>query len=98
MSASHSNSKYETRSTKQIQNWSSGLPTLRAGPQFRIFKCSKCNFSKRLAWGFGHLDFGNSNLFRISIFEFRIYTKYVSPWLVKAYIELCHRQYAELKE
>jgi len=65
-SASHSNSKYETRSTKQIQNWSFGLPTLRAGPQFRILKCSKRDFSARVVCCFGHLDFSNWNLFRIS--------------------------------
>ena len=48
--------------------------------QIQIFKCSKRNQLKTYVCCFGHLDFGNLNLFRISIFGFRIYTKNVPQW------------------
>ena len=39
-----------------------------------ILKCSKQNLSRKLLSCFGHSDFENLNLFRISIFDIRIYT------------------------
>jgi hypothetical protein len=78
--------------------------------KIRIFKCSKRKFSKKLVLCFAHFDFGNSHLpfdftqggelvepFRISIFGFRIYTRYVSLWLVKVYIEQCYREFKKLE-
>jgi hypothetical protein len=61
-------------------------PEARNKYKIQILQCSKCDSSKSFVWCFGHLDFGNSNLFRISpseshpaggfpvsIFGFRIY-------------------------
>jgi len=58
-------------------------PEARNKYKIRILKCSKRNYSKGLVRCFGHLDFGDSNLFRISIFGFRIYTPCVPLWLPK---------------
>jgi hypothetical protein len=55
-------------------------PEARNKYKIRILKCSKHDYSKRVVRCFGHLDLGNSNLFRISIFGFRIYNRYVPLW------------------
>ena len=68
------NPNIEYRNSKQIQNWSCGLPTLRAGPQSRILKCSKQKinqeyqaFSVSIIW---ILVIRNCFGFRASDFEF----------------------------
>ena len=55
------NPNIEIRNSKQIQN-----------SNFQMFK-TKTGGLPKSTFGFGHLDFGNSDLFRISCFGFRIY-------------------------
>ena len=64
------NPKFEAR------NWSFGLPTLRAGPQFRnkseiqIFECSKPDALPVEHLRFAHLDFDHLSI--VSDFDIRI--------------------------
>jgi hypothetical protein len=57
------NIKFEILSTKHEtnpndQNWSSGLPTLRAGPQFQMTKTGRTKIrSKVFVWDIGELGF-----------------------------------------
>jgi hypothetical protein len=62
------NSKHEFRNPKQIRN-----SNVQNSKRSKPIRCEVVRVIGNDLYCFGHLYFGHSNLFRISIFEFRIY-------------------------